>query len=284
MATSSDMLPPSEVAAGGYDQDRRPRLQGHVLTPEEIRVFQECSRESFIYRALPLGLAASIGVQYAVKVGYLAPHPKYGPYLKMFGAGFVGWMVGKFSYRRQCEEKLMKLSNSVIGEALRRKYGVATSDAFRGSPGDQLGDLSSAVPGQDRYLGDLGSQSSDLHSYNAPQGLDDSQRPSLDNPVVAEVPENLPPAKYSTSYEELRRRNREEYERRLSAPPPASNLPPPALSQPPLAPQPPTQPAPPQDLDERPQRGYPLRLPTSEYTPASGRAGRKNKYGDTWEE
>uniref|UniRef100_G3MR37 OCIA domain-containing protein n=1 Tax=Amblyomma maculatum TaxID=34609 RepID=G3MR37_AMBMU len=229
-----------------------------------------------MYRALPLGLAASIGVQYAVKVGYLAPHPKYGAYLKMLGAGFVGWVVGKFSYRRQCEEKLMKLPNSVIGEALRRKYGVATSDAFRGSPGDRLGDFS-AVSGQDKYLGDLGSQSLDLRSYNAPQGLDDSQRPSLDNPVVAEVPENLPPAKYSTSYEELRRRNREEYERRLSAPPPA-------LSQPPMASQPPLQPVPSQELDERPQRGYPLRPSTPESGPSTGRAGRKNKYGDSWEE
>ncbi|XP_077519443.1 OCIA domain-containing protein asrij [Amblyomma americanum] len=281
MATSSDMLPPSEVAAGGYDQDRRPRLQGHVLTPEEIRVLQECGRESFIYRAVPLGLAAAIGVQYAVKAGYMAPHPKYGPYVKMFGAGFVGWMIGKFSYRRQCEEKLMKLPNSVIGEALRRKYGMASSDVFRGSPGNQLGELST-VPGQDKYLGDLGSQSLDLRSYNAPQGLDDSQRPSMDNPVVAEVPENLPPAKYSTTYEELRRRNREEYERRLSAPPPSSHLPPPALSQPPVAPQSPTQAS--QELDERPQRGYPLRPPSSEHAPATGRTGKKNKYGDSWEE
>ncbi|XP_037506847.1 OCIA domain-containing protein 1 isoform X2 [Rhipicephalus sanguineus] len=271
MATSSDMLPPSEVAAGGYDQDRRQRLQGHVLTPEEVKAFQECSNESFKYRALPLGLLASFGAQYAIKVGYLAPHPKYGPYLKMFGAGFVGWLVGKISYRRQCEEKLMKLPNSPIGEALRRKYGISSPDAVMGS---QSGDYAS-LSGQDRS-GDLGSQSLDLRSYNAPQGLDDSQRPSMDNPVIAEVPENLPPAKYSTTYEELRRRNREEYERRLSAPPPPSQLPPPALSQqPPLAPsQPPSQP-----FDERTQRSYPTRIPSS--TPSGGK---KNKYGDTWED
>lgn len=44
------------------------------------------------------------------------------------GAAFVGWLVGKVSYRRQCEEKLMKLPNSTIGEALRRKRGITSPD------------------------------------------------------------------------------------------------------------------------------------------------------------
>ncbi|KAH7969304.1 hypothetical protein HPB52_016593 [Rhipicephalus sanguineus] len=73
--------------------------------------------------ALPLGLLASFGAQYAIKVGYLAPHPKV--------------------------------------------------------MGSQSGDYAS-LSGQDRS-GDLGSQSLDLRSYNAPQGLDDSQRPSMDS-------------------------------------------------------------------------------------------------------
>ncbi|XP_037569215.1 OCIA domain-containing protein 1-like isoform X3 [Dermacentor silvarum] len=281
MATSSDMLPPSEVAAGGYDQDRRPRVQGHALTPEEIRAFQECSTESFKYRALPLALGAAVGVQYATKVGYLTPHPVYGSYLKMIGAAFVGWLVGKVSYRRQCEEKLMKLPNSTIGEALRRKYGISSPDVVVGS---QPGDYAS-LSAQEKYSADQSAQRLDLRSYNAPQGLDDSQRPSMDNPFVAEVPENLPPAKYSTSYEELRRRNREEYERRLSAPPPSSQLPPLALSQPPpVAPsQPPVQP-PSQTFEEKPHRGYPSRIPSSGSAPSVGNAGKKNKYGDSWEE
>nr|XP_037277167.1 OCIA domain-containing protein 1-like [Rhipicephalus microplus] len=148
--------------------------------------------------------------------------------------------------------------------------------------GSQSGDYAS-LSGQDRYSGDLGSQSLDLRSYNAPQGLDDSQRPSMDNPVIAEVPENLPPAKYSTTYEELRRRNRDEYERRLSAPPPPSQLPPPALSQqPPLTPsQPPVLP-PSKSFDGRTERGYPTRIPSS--APSGGGTGKKNKYGDTWED
>lgn len=296
MATSSDMLPPSEVAAGGYDQDRRARLQNHALTPDELKVLQECNRESFMYRALPLGLGAAVAVQYGTKMGYLTPHPKYGPYIKMMGAGFVGWMVGKFSYRRQCEEKLMRLPNSVIGEALRRKYGMASPDSFPGSPGGQYTDYSSS--GQDRELGlDLRSRGAPqglddsqrptldrLRSHNTPQGLDDrqrpsmdsmrsstspqglndSERPSMDNPNLAVVPENLPPAKFSTSYEELRRQNREEYERRFSTPPPSSSQ----------------QPAPPyQGLPERQERDYPPRQSAQ----GSG-GGKKNKYGDSWEE
>ncbi|KAH6936324.1 hypothetical protein HPB50_016135 [Hyalomma asiaticum] len=148
-----------------------------------------------------------------------------------------------------------------------------------GSPSGDYASLSS----QNRYTGDLGSQSLDLRSYNAPQGLDDSQRPSMDNPVIAEVPEDLPPAKYSTSYEELRRRNREEYERRLSAPPPSAQLPPLALSQqPPLAPSEPSAQPPSQTFEERTQRGYPSRIPSS--VPPGGSSGKKNKYGDSWED
>ncbi|KAL3185533.1 hypothetical protein MRX96_029097 [Rhipicephalus microplus] len=251
MATSSDMLPPSEVAAGGYDQDRRQRHQSHTLTPEEIKTFQECSNESFKYRALPLGLLAAFGVQYAVKVGYLAPHPKYGPYLKMFGAGFAGWLVGKISYRRQCEEKLMKLPNSSIGEALRRKYGISSPDAVMGS---QSGDYAS-LSGQDRYSGDLGSQSLDLRSYNAPQGLDDSQRPSMDNPVIAEVPENLPPA---NCHHLLCHSSLHSLLRSLLC---CLRL---------------------KSFDGRTERGYPTRIPSS--APSGGGTGKKNKYGDNWED
>lgn len=304
MATSSDMLPPSEVAAGGYDQERRARLQNHTLTQEELKVLQECNRESFLYRALPLGLGAAVAVQYGTKMGYLTPHPKYGPYMKMIGAGFIGWMVGKFSYRRQCEEKLMKLPNSVIGEALRRKHGMSSPDSFLGSP---VGQFTDYVSGQDRDLGTLSSQSLDLRSRGSPQGLDDNQRPSMDrsrshtasqglddrqrpsmdsmsstspqglndserpsmdNPNLAKVPENLPPAKFSTSYEELRRQNREEYERRFSTTPPSSSQ----------------QPAPSyQGLPERQEREYPLRQSTPGSALGSG-GGKKNKYGDAWEE
>ncbi|XP_054929760.1 OCIA domain-containing protein 1 isoform X2 [Dermacentor andersoni] len=257
------------------------RSRGHALTPEEVRAFQECSSESFKYRALPLGLAAAFGVQYATKVGYLTPHPVYGPYLKMIGAAFVGWLVGKVSYRRQCEEKLMKLPNSTIGEALRRKRGITSPDVVLGY---QAGD-NAARAAQEKYSADLSSKRLDLRSYNAPQGLDDSQRPSMDNPVVAEVPENLPPAKYSTSYEELRRQNREEYERRLSAPPPSSQLPPLALSQPPpLAPSQPSVQPPSQTFEERPHRGYPSRIPSTGSAPSGVSTGKKNKYGDAWEE
>ena len=98
-------------------------------------------------------------------------------------------------------------------------------------------------------------------SYEAPPtavGLDDNFRPSMDSFSVSEQ-DLPPPASSATSYEDLRRKNREEYElkrmenyRRASSPTP-------------VAPQPVAQPPP-------------------RRVPSSTGSGQKNAYGDVWEE
>lgn len=86
-------------------------------------------------------------------------------------------------------------------------------------------------------------------------GLDDAFRPNLDN-AITNFDDNLPvePPRYGTSYDELRRKNREDYQRQMNQP---------AASQRPQT-QPPAQ-------QEFYQRDVPI-----------GRADQKNKYGDVW--
>ena len=100
-------------------------------------------------------------------------------------------------------------------------------------------------------------------SYEAPPtavGLDDNFRPSMDSFSVSEQ-ELPPPTSNVTSYEDLRRKNREEYElkrmenyRRSSSPTPAAA---PPVAQPP---------------------------PPQRRVPSSTGGGQKNAYGDVWEE
>ncbi|XP_064483344.1 OCIA domain-containing protein 1-like [Ornithodoros turicata] len=272
MAAPSDVVAP-ELGGTGYDaQQRRPGAQ-YRITMEEMRAIKDCNRESFYYRCLPFASAAMLTVHYAVKVGYLSPHPRLGSSIKVIGAGFVGWLVGKLSYQRKCEEKLMALPGSAIGEALRRKYGLATPEGFSDSQAPKSFDFPSSESGYSvlNASPSSGSLNLDVEKNVHYQGLDDSQRPSLDNEPVSAESEIPPAAKSSTSYDELRRRNREEYERRQMGPkhPPAQ------------PPSPPTYRMPPSNEQSQASSGS---RSTPSTVPARSTGNKKNEYGDTWDE
>lgn len=125
----------------------------------------------------------------------------------------------------------------------------STSDAEGGNQPDYLQEIRS----EDR-------------SYDAPPtavGLNDSFRPSMDSFVVSEQP--LPsPVQSSSSYDDLRRRNREEFEqKRLDAYRKTDEIK--------------TTP----NVASPPSSGYagPQNLPTGSRT-----SDKKNLYGDVWEE
>lgn len=96
-------------------------------------------------------------------------------------------------------------------------------------------------------------------------GLDDNYRPSLDSPE-RNFNDNLPnePPKHNTSYEELRLKNRDEYNKRLHSP----------FNQAPVSPAP-------QPRDDQLNNRRPDQQPGSDgfFPPASGL---KNRYGDEW--
>ncbi|XP_063239572.1 OCIA domain-containing protein 1 isoform X2 [Bacillus rossius redtenbacheri] len=169
----------------------------------------------------------------------------------------VGYFLGKFSYQSKCAEKIMHLPNSPLGEMLRRnKYGgskeILSIDPSFG--------VSLAPFGNIETYSDIGPQHDIDVDRPYQQGLDDSGRPSLDSSMLEDDDLSASAQNHSTTYDELRRKNREEYEQKKPKP-------------------------------YRGEEGQPIFRPRP--TPPPADAGppspfpqpheRLNKYGDVWE-
>ncbi|RZC33375.1 OCIA domain-containing protein 1 [Asbolus verrucosus] len=184
---------------------------------------------------------------------FLRANPRFGAVPKVTVSVVVGYFLGKFSYQSKCAEKLMQLPNSQIGEILRRRRQGTFQESLEPGfgPGMSLGPFG-GISSADTYT-DLGPSNNFDLDTTRPQydGLDDSQRPSIDNPIYEE---EMPPVqKHVTTYDELRKQNREEYQQRRTGTYRETSKP--TLSPPPSSVPPPT------NLSEGP----------------------KNKYGDVWE-
>lgn len=187
--------------------------QPYQLSPEEIRVLKECNSESFYKRCLPISTFLGTSTFLGVKNGFLRSNAKYGATPKVVMSVIVGYFLGKFSYQAKCAEKLMQLPSSHLGELLRQKRSRNRQDTLDSAfgPGMSLtpfGNLSST----DMYSDLNPSNSLDIDTTRPENpGLDDYHRPSLDNPVFEDEEEMPPIQKHSTSYDELRKKNRDEY-------------------------------------------------------------------------
>ncbi|CAG5130704.1 unnamed protein product, partial [Candidula unifasciata] len=182
-----------------------------VLTEEEKLVLKECERDSFYKRALPLSLGNMLAAHMLVKGGYWSPNPKYGSLPKVFVLGGIGYFLGKLSYLSVCQQKILdKIPNSNLAAQIRKAKGLPETEA-----GPAAWDGASAGVSSPRIKDD----------YSTPEGLDDRFRPTIDSSVKeSETPSQ---DKIQLTYEELRRRNRQEYKDQISkAPPPASGFPP----------------------------------------------------------
>jgi hypothetical protein len=109
--------------------------------------------------------------------------------------GGVGYFFGRISYIPACQQKILdKIPNSNLAIAIRKSKG--------------LPELENAAPNWNE--GTASAPSSRVKDYSIPEGLDDRFRPTLDNDLKGvETPTQ---EKGVISYEELRRRNRQEYE------------------------------------------------------------------------
>jgi len=109
---------------------------------------------------------------------------------------------------------LMRLPNSQLGEALRqRKLKGGFQEAITLDPS-----LSLPPFGDVETYSDVGPHHEIDMDRPYPEGLDDSRRPTVDSPVFED--EGLPAATQtlSSTYEELRRKNREEFEQKKTKP------------------------------------------------------------------
>lgn len=231
---------------------------GIQFSAEELRVLKECDMEALIQRSIPLGTAFGVSTYVAIQRGILTAPGRFGPTPKVLTAIFVGYFLGKLSYQTKCAEKIMRLPNSRLAEALRRRKKGEFFESFAPDGGLSLAPFSSSTDVYtDENMKSHQQNSLDI-DVDRPSnfGLDDTFRPSLDTPDRS-FNDNLPlePPKSSVTYEELRRKNREEHEKRLQGP----------FSRPLPRDETPTIYRSPPERDESLQQG-----------------GAKNKYGDVW--
>uniref|UniRef100_T1IRH9 OCIA domain-containing protein n=1 Tax=Strigamia maritima TaxID=126957 RepID=T1IRH9_STRMM len=233
------------------------------LTPEEIKVLRECNRESFYFRCVPFSTVAMASVHFAVKSGYLRPNPRWGSAFKVMTAGFIGYIVGKFSYQQKCVEKIMQLPNSHLGEALRKKQERGNYDKLDIDIGESLrsAQRTGAADSSNFNYEPVDRIGVDTDKNIVYEGLDDSMRPTLDSEstVKDDVPTPVP-SRYTT-YDELRDKNRSEYDNKIR-----DNF----LKRTPEPKLPPQLPPPPPTVYSDP--------------PAKPVRQKKGKYGDVWDD
>ncbi|KAK9882053.1 hypothetical protein WA026_018903 [Henosepilachna vigintioctopunctata] len=186
------------------------------FTLEEIKVIKDCNRESFFKRCIPISTILGLGTYYGVKSGYFKPNPKLGATPKVIGAVILGYFIGKVSYQTKCAERIMQLPNSPLGEILRQRRRGQLQESGHAGFGSSISLAPYGNIGSSDTVSDIDtrpSHSFDLDSQRPQfEGLDESFRPSIDNPIYEE---EMPPIqKHVTTYEELRKQNREDYQQK----------------------------------------------------------------------
>ncbi|KAF4071701.1 hypothetical protein AMELA_G00276340 [Ameiurus melas] len=101
-----------------------PAALGAEYTPteEERKVFKQCDEESFWYRSVPFSASAMALTHMLVAKGKLTASPRFGSLPKVLFAGMCGYFAGKLSYMKTCRQKFYHLENSPIAEALRQRH------------------------------------------------------------------------------------------------------------------------------------------------------------------
>ncbi|XP_037328130.2 OCIA domain-containing protein 1-like [Pungitius pungitius] len=178
----------------------------YVPTEEEKRVFRECNNESFWYRSVPFSVVGVTVTQVLVAKGILSASPRFGSLPKVAFAGFCGYLAGKMSYMKTCQEKFKRLDNSPLGEALRQRTGMSPQSPT--APQSEMSDPDTAsfdtmFQQADAPVHATPNNRDDGYGFNAPMGkADDFAAPA----------EEGEPRRKATLYENLRLKNRENYE------------------------------------------------------------------------
>uniref|UniRef100_A0A8C5NBN7 OCIA domain-containing protein 1 n=1 Tax=Gouania willdenowi TaxID=441366 RepID=A0A8C5NBN7_GOUWI len=222
------------ASAGMTEEQQRiatPMGVGYIPTDEERMVLRECNRESLLYRSLPFSfISMAITQALVTRVKGCLFHPTV--------AGFFGYLAGKMSYMQT--------------EIMRQRSGLPPQ--YSSGPQSELSD-------PDVQSFDSMFQSAEAPSESSPHARDagygyspepPSQTGRADafgSPAQSYVEEEEPRRKASVLYEDLRNKNRENYEVTLT-----------------------------QRADTA------LRGPAEKGPERPKKAEKKNIYGDTWEE
>ncbi|XP_062430601.1 OCIA domain-containing protein 2 [Rhea pennata] len=89
-------------------------------TAEIARIREECKKESFWYRALPLSLGSMLVTQGLISKGIFSASPRFGSLPKITIAGILGFAIGKMSYIGECQKKFEKIGIAPFGPPQKR--------------------------------------------------------------------------------------------------------------------------------------------------------------------
>ncbi|GFR89889.1 OCIA domain-containing protein 1-like Protein [Elysia marginata] len=230
-----------------------------VLTDEERQIMKECERDSFYQRALPISFGCMIAAQGLVRSGYWNSHPRYGAFPKMIITGGVGYFIGKIMYLPKCQQKILeKLPNSNLANAIRKSKGIPQPEP-------------SFPAGQDGFEDGFKAKTKLSDDYSALEGLDDRNRPSIDREVKVDNEDKE--EKKVITYDDLRRRNRQEYEDNMAkrpARPPGS----PSYKDSPFMPQ--------QPWPDKSKQGSGTEVEIGDSSPPPSQAPSKRKRTNIW--
>ncbi|XP_051940256.1 OCIA domain-containing protein 1-like [Hippocampus zosterae] len=205
----------SSTTSGFHEERQRQRAQApvgtdYIPTEEEKRVFRECNNESFWYRSVPFSVVSMAITQALVARGSLSVSPRFGSLPKVAFAGFCGYMAGKMSYMKTCQEKFKRLDNSPLGEALRQRTGLSPQ-LPKGAP-SELSDPDSQSFDAMFQPGETPLSTTELAYGFNPEAPTASRRSDDFNGPAQSYEEGNEPKRKSILYEDLRLKNRENYE------------------------------------------------------------------------
>ncbi|XP_068797045.1 OCIA domain-containing protein 2-like [Struthio camelus] len=110
-------------------------------TPEIAKIREECKKESFWYRALPLSLGSMLVTQGLVSKGIFSASPRFGSLPKVAIAGVLGFAVGKMSYVGECQKKFQKAGIVPFGPSKKRHCHHTCKECEAKSGSNEKGDL-----------------------------------------------------------------------------------------------------------------------------------------------
>ncbi|XP_049884500.1 OCIA domain-containing protein 1-like [Pectinophora gossypiella] len=98
-------------------------LRYYEFTQDEIKVLEECDKESFYRRCVPFSTLFATITYAAIKYGFLNRNPHFGVVPKVIMAAFLGHVYGRLTYLSTCDAKLRELpKNSHLGNVMRQYY------------------------------------------------------------------------------------------------------------------------------------------------------------------
>ncbi|XP_061439285.1 OCIA domain-containing protein 1 [Rhineura floridana] len=215
------MEPPRQMRGAPQSPDQSQVLT-YVLTEEEKNIFRECNSESFWYRSLPFSAISMFITQMLVKKGTITTHTRFGSLPKVAFAGLCGFIAGKISYLRICQEKFRNLENSAVGEALKKHrplpYEYSQKPETSNAPFENVPvPEAPQTPYSSKYSVDS-YEMADVHSNYEPVPFTSSMNESSPTGITDSIPQEPTPfleegpKRKGVTYEELRSRNRDMYE------------------------------------------------------------------------